>query len=112
MKLILNSESMQFQAASAFEARLDKDGVHRRDKSGGTNLPLYAVKLVAWSDADAETILVTVPVATRRRCPRASTWWSSVWRRCRGCRTATRGWRFAPSPSSRSTAPPPSSRRQ
>ena len=28
------------------------------------NLPLYAVKLVAWSDADAETILVTVPVAT------------------------------------------------
>ena len=64
MKLILNSESMQFQAASSFEARLDKDGVHRRDKSGGTNLPLYAVKLVAWSDADAETILVTVPVAT------------------------------------------------
>jgi hypothetical protein len=64
MRLILNSEKMQFQAASSFEARLDKDGVHRRDKSGGTNLPLYAVKLVAWSDADAETILVTVPVAT------------------------------------------------
>ena len=63
MKLILNSESMQFQAASSFEARLDKDGVHRRDKSGGTNLPLYAVKLVAWSDSDTETILVTVPVA-------------------------------------------------
>jgi len=63
MKLILNSESMQFQAASSFEARLDKDGVHRRDKSGGTNLPLWAVKLVAWSDADAEPILVTVPVA-------------------------------------------------
>ena len=64
MRLILNSEKMQFQAASSFEARLDKDGVHRRDKSGGTNLPLYAVKLVAWSDSDAETILVTVPVAT------------------------------------------------
>ena len=64
MKLILNTESMQFQATSSFEARLDKDGVHRRDKSGGTNLPLYAVKLVAWSDADAETILVTVPVAS------------------------------------------------
>ena len=63
MKLILNSESMQFQAASSFEARLDKDGVHRRDKSGGTNLPLWAVKLVAWSDADAETILVTVAVS-------------------------------------------------
>ena len=63
MKLILNSESMQFQAASSFEARLDKDGVHRRDKSGGTNLPLWAVKLVAWSDADAEPILVTVAVS-------------------------------------------------
>ena len=64
MKLILNSESMQFQAASSFEARLDKDGVHRKDKSGGTNLPLYAVKLVAWVESDAETILVTVPVAS------------------------------------------------
>jgi hypothetical protein len=64
MKLILETKSMQFQATSSFEARLDKDGVHRRDKSGGTNLPLYAVKLVAWSDSDAETILVTVPVAT------------------------------------------------
>lgn len=64
MKLMLDTESMQFQATSGFEARLDKDGVHRRDKSGGTNLPLYAVKLVAWSDSDAETILVTVPVAS------------------------------------------------
>ena len=64
MKLILNTENTQFQATSSFEARLDKEGVHRRDKSGGTNLPLYAVKLVAWSDADAETILVTVPVAS------------------------------------------------
>ncbi len=64
MKLILDTSTVQFQATSGFEPRLDKDGVHRRDKSGGTNLPLYAVKLVAWSDADAETILVTVPVAT------------------------------------------------
>ena len=64
MKLILDTENTQFQATSSFEARLDKEGVHRRDKSGGTNLPLYAVKLVAWTDADAETILVTVPVAT------------------------------------------------
>ena len=63
MKLILKTESMQFQSANSFEARLDKDGVHRRDKSGGTGLPLYAVKLVAWSDSDVETILVTVPVA-------------------------------------------------
>ena len=63
MKLILFTEHTQFQATSGFEPRLDKDGVHRRDKSGGTNLPLWAVKLVAWSDADAEPILVTVPVA-------------------------------------------------
>ena len=63
MRLILNSEKMQFQAASSFEARLDKDGVHRRDKSGGTNLPLNAVKLVAWTGSDAETFLCTVPVA-------------------------------------------------
>lgn len=63
MKLILSIEHMSFQATGPFEARLDKDGVHRRDKSGGTSLPLYAVKLVAWNDADAETLLVTVPVA-------------------------------------------------
>ena len=63
MKLILNIEHTQFQATGQYEARLDKDGVHRRDKSGVTSLPLYAVKLVAWNDADAETLLVTVPVA-------------------------------------------------
>ncbi len=63
MKLMLDTYNTTFQATGTFEARLDKDGVQRRDKSGGTNLPLYAVKLVAWSDADAETILVTVPVA-------------------------------------------------
>lgn len=63
MKLILKTDSTRFQAASTFEARLDKDGVHRRDKSGATNLPLFAVKLVAWTGSDAETLLVTVPVA-------------------------------------------------
>ncbi len=63
MKLMLDTYNTTFQATSGFEVRLDKDGVQRRDKSGGTNLPLYAVKLVAWSDSDAETLLVTVPVA-------------------------------------------------
>ena len=63
MELILDTSSTKFQVSGAFEPRLDKDGVHRRDKSGGTNLPLWAVKLVAWTDADAETILVTVAVA-------------------------------------------------
>jgi hypothetical protein len=65
MDLILDTASTKFQVSGAFEPRLDKDGVHRRDKSGGTNLPLYAVKLVAWTDADAETILVTVAIADR-----------------------------------------------
>lgn len=62
MDLILDTSSTQFQVSGKFEPRLDKDGVHRKDKSGGTNLPLWAVKLVAWFDADAETILVTVAI--------------------------------------------------
>jgi hypothetical protein len=63
MDLILDTSDVKFQVSGDFEPRLDKDGVHRRDKSGGTNLPLYAVKLVAWFDGDAETILVTVAIA-------------------------------------------------
>jgi hypothetical protein len=63
MELILDTASTKFQVSGEFTPRLDKDGVHRRDKSGGTNLPLYAVKLVAWTDVDAETILVTVAIA-------------------------------------------------
>ena len=63
MKLMLTTEGTLFQAVGGFEPRLDKDGVQRRDKSGGTNLPLNAVKLVAWTGSDAETFLCTVPVA-------------------------------------------------
>jgi hypothetical protein len=63
MDLIIDTSSTKFQVSGVFEPRLDKDGVQRRDKSGGTNLPLWAVKLVAWFDADAETILVTVAIA-------------------------------------------------
>jgi hypothetical protein len=63
MKLMIDTRPMTFQASGEFEPRLDKDRVQRRDKSGGTNLPLWAVKLVAWFDADAETILVTVAVS-------------------------------------------------
>ena len=63
MKLKLDTAGMQCQASGEFEPRLDRDGVHRRDKSGGSGLPLYAVKLVVWLDGDVETILVTVPVA-------------------------------------------------
>ncbi len=98
MDLIIDTGIYTFQASGVFEPRLDKDGVHRRDKSGGTNLPLWAVKLVAWSDADAETILVTVAVADPPKVSQGQTCPSSVCRQCRGCRTATRGWRFAPSP--------------
>jgi hypothetical protein len=63
MDLILDTSNVKFQVSGEFEPRLDKDRVQRRDKSGGTNLPLWAVKLVAWTDGDAETILVTVAVA-------------------------------------------------
>ena len=63
MKLILATEGVMFQASGEFEPRLDRDGVQRRDKSGNTNLPLWAVKLVAWFDGDVETILVTVAIA-------------------------------------------------
>ncbi len=61
MKLKLDTTGVKCQASGGFEPRLDKDGVHRRDKSGGTNLALYAVKLVVWlADGDVETVLVTV----------------------------------------------------
>ena len=60
MDLILDTGSTRFQTGGEFEPRLDRDGVQRRDKSGGTNLPLWAVQLVAWYDAGTETILVTI----------------------------------------------------
>jgi hypothetical protein len=60
MDLILDTSNVQFQASRGFEPRLDKDGNQRRDKQGGTNLPLHAAQLVAWCENGAETILVTV----------------------------------------------------
>jgi len=63
MDLVIDTSQTKFQVSGEFEPRLDKDRVQRRDKSGGTNLPLWAVKLVAWTDGDAETILVTVAIA-------------------------------------------------
>jgi hypothetical protein len=63
MKLILDTSTTQFQMGGEFTPRLDKDGNQRRDKQGGTNLPLWAANLVAWSDGTVETILVTVALA-------------------------------------------------
>lgn len=60
MDLIIDTMSTKFQLGGEFEPRLDRDGVQRRDKSGATNLPLWAVQLVAWYDAGTETILVTI----------------------------------------------------
>lgn len=60
MDLIIDTSETTFQVSGQFEPRLDKDKVQRRDRAGGTNLPLWAVKLVAWTDGDAETLLVTV----------------------------------------------------
>ncbi|MCO1657430.1 hypothetical protein [Pseudonocardia humida] len=62
MDLIIDTSNAKFQVSGDFEPRLDKDRVQRRDKSGGTNLPLWAAKVVAWTDGDAETLLVTVAV--------------------------------------------------
>jgi hypothetical protein len=63
MDLILDTSSTKFQVGGEFSPRLDKDRVQRRDKTGGTNLPLWAVSLVAWADGKVETILVTVALA-------------------------------------------------
>jgi hypothetical protein len=63
MDLILDTSGTKFQVGGEFSPRLDKDRVQRRDKSGGTNLPLWAVNLVAWTDGKVETILVTVALA-------------------------------------------------
>ena len=60
MDLVIDTSGITFQVGRGFEARLDKDGVHRRDKQGGTSLPLYAVQLIAFDEGGAETILVTV----------------------------------------------------
>jgi hypothetical protein len=63
MDLILDTSDTKFQVGGEFSPRLDKDRVQRRDKSGGTNLPLWAVSLVAWADGKVETILVTAALA-------------------------------------------------
>jgi len=60
MDLVIDTSGITFQVGRGFEARLDRDGVHRRDKQGGTSLPLYAVQLIAFDEGGAETILVTV----------------------------------------------------
>ena len=60
MNIMMCTHDTKFQLAGDFEPRLDKDGVQRRDKTGGTGLPLWAGKVIAWLDGDAETILVTI----------------------------------------------------
>lgn len=60
MDLMIDTTGVEFQVSKPFEPRLDKDGNVRRDKQGGTNLPLQAVQLVAWTEAGSETLLVTV----------------------------------------------------
>src|SRR3989442_2897110 len=62
MDLIIDTTGVEFQVAKPFEARMDRErDVQRRDKQGGTNLPLWAVQLVAWTEAGSETLMVTVP---------------------------------------------------
>jgi hypothetical protein len=75
MDLMIDTSGVEFQVAKPFEPRFDKDGNQRRDKQGGTNLPLHAAQLVAWSEAGSETLLVTVatdhpPELTQRQSVR------------------------------------------
>ena len=72
MDLVIDTTGVEFQVARPFQPRLDKEGLQRRDKQGGTNLPLHAVQLVAWTEAGSETVLVTVatdnpPTLTQRQ---------------------------------------------
>ncbi|RZQ62256.1 hypothetical protein [Amycolatopsis suaedae] len=60
MDLIIDTSGVDFQVAKPFEPRFDREGNQRRDKQGGTNLPLHAVQLVAWTKDGSETVLVTV----------------------------------------------------
>jgi hypothetical protein len=60
MDLMIDTSGVEFQVSKPFEPRFDKDGNLRRDKQGGTNLPLHAAQLVAWTQAGSETLLVTV----------------------------------------------------
>lgn len=63
MDLVIDTTNVKFQVSGSFEPRLDKDGVHRKDKQGRTGLPLWAVQLVAWTDKGAETVLVSVALS-------------------------------------------------
>lgn len=60
MDLIIDTTGVEFQVSKPFEPRMDRDGNQRRDKQGGTGLPLHATQLVAWTEAGSETLLVTV----------------------------------------------------
>ena len=55
MDLIIDTSNANFQVSGNFEPRLDKDKVQRRDRSGGTNLPLWAAKVVAWTSSRSST---------------------------------------------------------
>lgn len=63
MDLMIDTTGVEFQVSKPFAPRLDKEGNVRRDKMGGTNLPMHAVHLVAWMDdqnKESETLLVSV----------------------------------------------------
>jgi hypothetical protein len=61
MRLMLDtSRFRKVEVAKPFDARMDQDGNHRRDKKGGTGLPLWACKVAVYADEDVEVLLVTV----------------------------------------------------
>jgi hypothetical protein len=62
MRLTIDISDKQFTVGKPFELRKDNDGNPRKDKQGGSNLPLYGVQLVALDNSGAETIMVSVPL--------------------------------------------------
>lgn len=65
MKLMLDtSRFRKVEVAKPFEPRVDQDGNQRRDKKGGTGLPLWACKVAVYTDEDVEVLLVTVAIDT------------------------------------------------
>ncbi|GAA5119961.1 hypothetical protein [Haloechinothrix salitolerans] len=61
MRLILDtSQFNKVEVTRPFAARVDNEGNQRRDKQGGTGLPLWACQVAVYTDDGAEVLQVTV----------------------------------------------------
>lgn len=61
MRLMVDtSHFTKVEVTRPFVARRDNDGNQRRDKQGGTGLPLWAVQVAVLTDEGMEVLLITV----------------------------------------------------